>query len=163
MQIVQFLGCTLALVLLTSCASMQGTVVTRTRLDKEVAGRLAYTAIDAQSSVGRFSQADLDQLKEAVRVRVPQPAGGAVPVTIRLTVTDYGPGASNMTVAVRVVDATGKLYAHFDVRQTGSAVLGTVYDQRSSVINAVAERVAYSLMALPAAPAPATDTRDYGS
>ena len=163
MRIARTFGAMLALALLASCAGTQGTVVTRTRLDKDFAGRLAFTTIDAQSSVGRFTQADLDQLKEAVRVRVPQPAGGSVPATIRLTVTDYGPGASNMTVAVRVVDAAGKLYAHFDVRQTGSAVLGTVYDQRSAVINAVAERVAYSLMAIPAAPTPATDTRDYGS
>ncbi len=163
MRIARTFGWMLVVALLASCAGMQSTVVTRTRLDREFAGRLAFTTIEAQSSVGRFTQADLDQLKEAVRVRAPQSASGDVPVTIRLTVTDYGPGASIMTVAVRVVDATGKLYAHFDVRQTASAVLGTVYDQRSAVINAVADRVAYSLMALPAAPSPAMDTRDYGS
>ncbi|MFO1313964.1 MAG: hypothetical protein U1F58_00025 [Burkholderiales bacterium] len=163
MRIARILGGMLALVLLTSCAGMQSTVVFRMRLDKEFAGKLAFTGIEAQSSVRRFTQADLDQLKEAVRARAPQPASGGVPVTIQMTVTDYGPGASGMTVAVRVVDAAGKLYAQFDVHQTANAVLGTVYDQRSSVINAVADRVAYSLMALPSAPAPAIDARDYGS
>lgn len=163
MRIVHTFGWMLALALLASCAGTQSTVVTRTRLDKDFAGRLAFTTIEAQSSVGRFTPADLDLLKEAVRARAPQPASGGVPVTIRLTVTDYGPGASNMSVAVRVVDTTGKLYAHFDVHQTGSAVLGTLYDQRSSVINAVADRVAYSLMAIPSTPTPVMDTRDYGS
>ena len=163
MRIVPTFGWMLAIVLLTSCAGTQGIVVTKTRLDKEFAGRLAFTRIEARSSVGRFTQADLEQLREAVRARAPQSASGDVPVTIELTVTDYAPGASRLTVAVRVVDASGKLYAHFDVRQTASEVLGAVYDQRTSVINAVADRVAYSLMALPPVPAPVIDARDYGS
>ena len=163
MRIVPTLGSLLALALLTSCAGMQSTVVTRTRLDQEFAGRLAFTRIEAQSSVGRFTQADLGALQAAVRARAPQDASADVPVTIELTVTDYAPGASRLTVAVRVVDARGKLYAHFDVRQTASALVGAVYDQRTSVINAVADRVAYALMALPRAPAPTIDARDYGS
>ncbi len=163
MRIVPTFGWMLAIVLLTACAGTQSAVVTRVRLDKEFAGRLAFTRIEAQSSVGRFTQADLDQLREAVHARASQPASGGVPVTIRLTVTDYATDASRLAVAVRVVDAAGKLYAHFDVRQTASELLGAVYDQRTWVINAVADRVAYALTAQPLAPAPAIDARDYGS
>jgi hypothetical protein len=162
MRILTTLGSLLAIALLTSCGGMESTVVSRTRLDKELAGKLAFERVEATTSIRRFTQADLDRLKEAVRARAPQPVSGGVPVTIHLAVTEYGPNASKMVVAVRVVDAAGKLYAQFDVYQTASAVLGTIYDQRSSVIDAVADRVAYSLMAIPQAPA-TMDARNYGS
>lgn len=161
MRITHTLCSLLAVALLASCGGMESTVVSRQRLDKAYAGKLSFEKVEATTSIRRFTQADLDQLKEAVRARAPQPASGGVPVTIHLAVTEYGPNASKMVVAVRVVDAAGKLYAQFDVYQTANTVLGAVYDQRSSVINAVADRVAYSLMTLPQAPA-TMDARNYG-
>jgi hypothetical protein len=162
MRIVHIFNLVLAILALASCGGMESTVVSRQRLDKEFAGKLAFDKVEAETSIRRFTQADLEQLKEAVRTRAPQPASGGVPVTVHLNVTEYGPGASKMVVAVRVVDAAGKVYAQFDVYQTASTVLGVVYDQRSSVIDAVADRVAYSLMTLPQAPA-TLDARNYGT
>ena len=162
MPTIRTFGALLAIALLASCGGMETTVVTRQRLDKEFSGKLAFDKVEAETSIRRFTPADLEQLKEAVRARAPQPSSDGVPVTIHLSVTEFGPGGSKMVVAVRVVDAKGKLYAQFDVYQTANTVLGSVYDQRSSVINAVADRVAYSLMTLPQAPA-AMDARNYGT
>lgn len=154
----------LAAALLASCATMATTtIVTRQRLDQDFVGKLAYENVDASSVDRRFTPGDLDQLKEAVRARVPQPADGGVPVTLRLAVTDYGAGGGKMVVAVQVVDAGGKSYARFDVYQTANTALGAVVDQRSSVINAIADGVARALMAMPVAPPSTLDARNYGS
>ena len=152
----------LAVVLLTSCGTTATTIVSRQRLDKDAAGRLAYERVAVESSARQFTQGDLDQLRGAVLARVQQPADGGMPVTLQLTVTDYSTGGSKMIVRVRVMDAAGKQYAEFDVYQTANTVMGAV-DQRGSVINAVAGAVARSLMAVPAAPPATVDTRDYGS
>lgn len=152
----------LAVALLASCGTTATTIVTRQRLDKDSAEKLAYQRVDATSSVRQFTQGDLDQLKEAVLARVPQPVDGGVPVTLQLAVTDYGAGGSKMIVRVRVVDAAGKSYAQFDVYQTANTVMGAI-DHRSSVIDAVADGVARSLMAIPATPPATLDARNFGS
>ncbi len=151
-----------AVVLLASCGTTATTVVTRQRLDKDAAGKLAYERVVVTSSVRQFTQADLDQLKGAVLERVRQPADGGVPATLQLAVTDYGTGGSKMVVGVRVMGSAGKLYAEFDVYQTANTVMGAL-DQRASVINAVADAVARSLMAIPAAPPATVDARDFRS
>ena len=60
------------------------------------------------------------------------------------------------------MNAAGKSYAEFDVHQSANTVMGVV-DRRSSVINAVADAVARSLMPIFAAPPATMDARDYGS
>ena len=152
----------LAVALLTSCGTTATTIVSRQRLDKDSVGKLAYERIDATSSVRQFTQRDLDQLRDAVLARVPQPVDGGVPVALQLAITDYGAGGSKMIVRVRVVDAAGKSYAQFDVYQTANTVMGAV-DQRSSSINAVADAVARSLMAISAALPASLDARNFGS
>ena len=67
-----------------------------------------------------------------------------------------------MVVSVRVTDASRKLYAEFSVIQTANTLMGTI-DQRSSVINAVADAVARSLMAIPTAPPATMDARNFGA
>ncbi len=162
MRTIRSLCALLAIAALASCGTTATTVVSRQRLDRDLAGKLAFESVEVTSSVRRFTQVDLDQLKDAVRERMPPPRDGGMPVTVRLVVNDYGPGASKLVVAVNVVDAAGKTYARFDVYRTASAVLGTVFDQRTSVINAVADGIGQSLMTLPVAPAQPTNTRDYG-
>jgi hypothetical protein len=162
MRTISILYAMLAVALLASCATAATTIVTRQRLDKESAGKLAYERIDATSSVRRFTQVDLDQLRDAVLARVQQPVGGGLPVTIQLAVTDYGAGGSKMIVSVRVVDAAGKSHAQFDVYRTANTVMGAL-DQRSSDISAVADAVARSLMAISAPPPATMDARNYGS
>ncbi len=152
----------LAVVLLTSCGTAGTTIVSRQRLDKDAAGKLAYERVDVTSSARQFTQQDLDELRGAVLARVPQPADGGKPVSLQLTVTDYSTGGGKLTVRVRVVDAAGKSYAEFDVYRTANTVMGAI-DQRGSVINAVADAVARSLMATSAAPPATLDARDYGS
>ncbi|MFO1313628.1 MAG: hypothetical protein U1F41_16365 [Burkholderiales bacterium] len=154
---------TLAIAFLAGCGGMSSTLVTQKRLEADLAGKLDFDKVEAATAIRRFTQADLDQLKEAVRTRAPRPAGGGVPVTVRLTVTDYTPGAARMTVAVRVVDGSGKVYAEFEVHQTANAVLGVVYDQRTAVIDAVADRIGQALMTMPVAPAERIDARNYGT
>jgi hypothetical protein len=151
-----------AVVLLASCATAGTTIVSRQRLDKDAAGKLAFERIAATSSVRQFTQADLDQLRGAVLARVHQSVDGGVPVTLSLTVTDYRTGGSKLIVSVRVTNAAGKLLAEFDVYQAANTLMGTI-DQRSSGINAVADAVARSLMAIPAAPPATVDARNYGS
>jgi hypothetical protein len=162
MRAIGILHSMLVVALLASCATAATTIVTRQRLDKDFAGKLAYERIDATSSVRQFTQADLDQLGNAVLARVPQRVDGGMPVTLQLSVTDYGAGGSKMVVRVRVVDAAGKSYAQFDVYRTANTVMGAI-DQRSSDISAVADAVARSLMAISAAPPAAMDARDFGS
>jgi hypothetical protein len=152
----------LAAVLLSSCGTTATTIVSRQRLDKDAAGKLAYVRVGATSSVRQFTESDLDQLRDAVLARVPQPVEGGVPVTLQLTVTDYSAGGSKMVVRVRVMDAAGQSYAQFDVYQTANTVMGVV-DQRSSDINAVADAVARSLMAISAPPPVTVDARNFGS
>lgn len=147
---------------LASCGTTSTTIVSRQRLDKDAAGKLAYERIAVTSSVRQFTQGDLDQLRVAVLARVRQPVDGGVPVTLQLAVTDYGTGGSKMIVRVRVMDVAGKSYAEFDVYQTANTVMGTI-DQRSSAINAVADAVARSLMAIFAAPPATMDARNFGS
>ncbi len=154
---------TLALTLLAACGGMNSTLVTQKRLDADLAGKLDFEKVEASTAVRRFTQADLDQLQEAVRTRTPRPASGGLPVTVRLTVTDYAPGAARMMVAVRVVDAAGKVRAEFEVRQTANTVLGVVYDQRTTVIEAVADRIGQALMTMPVAPPETIDARNYGT
>jgi hypothetical protein len=162
MRTIPILCSTVAIVLLVACGTTDTTVVTRQRLDRDFAGKLAYERVEATSSVRQFTQADLDQLKAAVRERVPQPADGGVPVTVYLAVSDYGAGGSKMIVRVRVADAAGRPYAQFDIYETANTVMGAL-DQRSSVINAVADGVARSLTAISAAPPATLDPRNYGS
>jgi hypothetical protein len=152
----------LAAALLSACGTTATTLVSRQRLDKDVAGKLAYARVAATSSVRQFTESDLDQLRDAVRARVPQPVEGGVPVTLQLTVTEYGAGGSKMVVKVRVMDAAGQSYAQFDVYQTANTMMGVV-DQRSSDINAVADAVARSLMAISAPPPASVDARNFGS
>lgn len=152
----------LAVALLASCGTAATNIVTHQRLDKDSAGKLAYERIEASSSVRQFTPGDVDQLRDAVRARVPQPADGAMPVTLQLAVTDYGAGGSKMIVRVRVIDAAGKSYAQFDVYRSANTVMGMI-DQRSSDINAVADLVARSLMVISPAPPATLDARDYGS
>ncbi len=90
------------------------------------------------------------------------PSDGGVPVTLQLAVTEFSTGGGRMIVRVRVLDAAGKLYAEFDVHQTANTVMGMI-DQRASVINAVADAVARSLMPISAAPPAIMDARDFGS
>ncbi|MFO1306266.1 MAG: hypothetical protein U1F54_21275 [Burkholderiales bacterium] len=142
---------------------MNSTLVTQKRLDADLAGKLDFDKVEAATSIRRFTQADLDQLTEAVRARAPRPANGGVPVTVRLTVVDYAPGAAKMMVAVRVVDGSGKVYADFEVQQTANTVLGVVYDQRTAVIDAIADRIGQALMTMPVAPPQAIDARNYGT
>lgn len=156
-------GAILALALLASCGGMNSTLVTQKRLDADLAGKLDFDKVEAATSIRRFTQADLDQLTEAVRARAPRPANGGVPVTVRLTVVDYAPGAAKMMVAVRVVDGSGKVYADFEVQQTANTVLGVVYDQRTAVIDAIADRIGQALMTMPVAPPQAIDARNYGT
>jgi hypothetical protein len=151
-----------AVVLLASCATTSTSVVTRQRLDKDAAGKLAVERIATTSSVRQFTQGDLDQLGAAVLARMQQPVDGGVPVTVQLAVTDYKSGGSRMIVSVRVMGAAGKLHAEFDVHQTANTLMGTI-DRRSADINAVADAVARSLMAIPAAPPATVDARNYGS
>jgi hypothetical protein len=56
----------------------------------------------------------------------------------------------------------GKSYAQFDVYQTENTVMGAI-DQCSSDINAVADAVARSLMAVSTAPPATVDARNFGS
>jgi hypothetical protein len=151
-----------AAVLLASCGTTATTIVSRQRLDKDAAGKLAYERVAVTSSVRQFTQGDLDQLRDAVLARVPQPVDGGVPVTLQLAVTDYSAPGSKLVVRVRVMDAAGRSYAQFDVYQTANTMLGAV-DQRSSDINAVADAVARSLMAISAAPPATVDARNFGS
>ena len=152
----------LAAALLTSCGTAGTTIVNRQRLDKDVVGKLDYKRIVATSSVWQFTQKDLDQLREAVLARVPQPADGGVPVELQLAVNQYTSGGSRMLVKVRVLDAAGKSYAEFDVYRTANTLMGVI-DQRTSSINAIADAVARSLAAISAAPPAVLDARDYGS
>jgi hypothetical protein len=156
------LSLTVAVVLLASCGTTGTTIVSRQRLDSDTAGKLAYERVAVTSSVRQLTQADLDQLREVVLARVPQPVDAAVPVTLQLAVTDFSTGGAKMVVRVRVTDATGKLYAEFSVIQTANTLMGTI-DQRSSVINAVADAVARSLMAIPVAPPATMDARNFGA
>jgi len=151
-----------AIALLAACGTTATTIATRQRLDRDFAGKLAYERVEATSSVRQFTQSDLDQLKAAVRERVPQSADGGVPVTVHLAVSDFGAGGSKMIVRVRVADAAGKPYAQFDIYETANTLMGAL-DQRSSVINAVADGVARSLMAISAAPPATLDPRNFGS
>ena len=137
-------------------------VVTRQRLDSDVAGKLAFERVAVTSSVRQLTQEDLDQLRDAVLARVPQPVDGGVPVTIQLSVTDFSTAGSKMIVNVRVIDAARKLHAEFIVHQTANTLMGTI-DRRSSVINAIADAVAQSLMAIPGAPPATMDARNFGS
>jgi len=162
MRAIPVLCSTVAVALLAACGATATTIVTRQRLDRDFAGKLACERVEATSSVRQFTQADLDQLKEAVRERVPQPVDGGVPVTVHLAVSDYGAGGSKMTVRVRVTDAAGRPYAQFDIYETANTVMGAL-DQRASVINAVADGVARSLMAVSAPPPATLDPRNYGS
>jgi hypothetical protein len=162
MRTISILTLMVAVVVLASCATSGTTIVNRQRLDKDVAGKLAYERVVVTSSVRPFTQGDVDQLRDAVLARVQQPADGGVPVTLQLVVTDFGTGGSKMIVNVRAMDAAGKSYAEFDVYQTASTVMGLI-DRRSSVINAVADTVARSLSAIPSAPAATMDTRNFGS
>jgi hypothetical protein len=162
MRTISILYLMLAAALLSSCGTTATTIVSRQRLDKDAAGKLAYARVAATSSVRQFTESDLDQLRDAVLARVPQPVEGGVPVTLQLTVTDYSAGGSKMVVRVRVMDAAGQSYAQFDVYQTANTVMGVV-DQRSSDINAVADAVARSLMAISAPPPATVDARNFGS
>ena len=162
MRTISILYLMVAVVLLASCAATGTTVVSRQRLDKDAAGKLAFERIAVTSSARQFTQGDLDQLRAAVLSRVQQPVDGGVPVTLQLAVTDYSTGGSKMIVRVRVTDAAGKSYAEFDVYQTANTLMGTI-DQRSPGINAVADAVARSLMAIPAAPPATVDARNFGS
>jgi hypothetical protein len=162
LRTISILSLLVLVVLLASCATTATTVVTRQRLDKDAAGKLTVERIAAPSSVRQFTQGDLDQLSGAVLERVQQPAGGGTPVTLQLGVTDFGTGGSRMIVSVRVTDAAGKLYAEFDIHQSANTLMGTL-DRRSSNINAVADAVARTLMAIPAAPPAAVDARNFGS
>jgi hypothetical protein len=162
MRTISILYLMVAVVLLASCAATGTTVVSRQRLDQDAAGKLAFERIAVTSSARQFTQGDLDQLRAAVLSRVQQPADGGVPVTLQLAVTDYSTGGSRMTVRVRVTGAAGKSYAEFDVYQTANTLMGTI-DQRSSDINAVADAVVRSLMAIPIAPPATMDARNFGS
>jgi hypothetical protein len=162
MRTISILYLMVAVVLLASCAATGTTVVSRQRLDQDAAGKLAFERIAVTSSARQFTQGDLDQLRAAVLARVQQPADGGVPVTLQLAVTDYSTGGSRMTVRVRVTGAAGKSYAEFDVYQTANTLMGTI-DQRSSDINAVADAVVRSLMAIPIAPPATMDARNFGS
>ena len=162
MRTISVLCLMLAVALLTSCGTTGTTIVSRQRLDKDAAGKLAYERVAVTSSVRQFTQSDLDQLRDAVLARVPTPVDGGVPVTLQLAVTDYGAGGSKMVVRISVMDAAGRSYAQFDVYQTANTVMGAV-DQRLSDINAVADAVARSLMAIPAAPPATVDPHNFGS
>ena len=162
MRTISILCLILAAALLSACATTSTTLVSRQRLDKDAAGKLAYARVAAISSVRQFTDSDLDQLRDAVLARVPRPVEGGVPVTLQLTVTEYGAGGSKMVVRVRVMDAAGRSYAQFDVYQTANTFMGVV-DQRSSDINAVADAVARSLMAISAPPPASVDARNFGS
>ena len=162
MRTISILYLMIFVALLASCATTGTTIVSRQRLDKDAAGKLAYERIAVTSSARQFTQPDLDQLKDAVLSRLPQPVDGRVPVTLQLAVTDYSAGGSKMIVTVSVTDAAGKSYAQFDVYQTANTVMGVI-DQRSSDINAVADAVARSLMAISAAPPATVDARNFGS
>jgi len=162
MRTISILCLMVAAALLASCGTTATTIVSRQRLDKDAAGKLAYERVAVTSSVRQFTQGDLDQLRDAVLARVPQPVDGGVPVTLQLAVTDYSAPGSKLVVRVRVVDAAGRSYAQFDVYQTANTMLGAV-DQRSSDINAVADAVARSLMAISAAPPATVDARNFGS
>ena len=162
MRTITILYLTVAVVLLASCATAGTTIVSRQRLDSDAAGKLAFERVAVTSSVRQLTQADLDQLRDAVLARVPQAVDGGVPVTLQLAVTDYSTGGSKMIVSVRVIDSARKLYAEFSVHQTANTLMGTI-DQRSSVINAVADAVARSLMAIPAAPPATMDARNFGA
>ena len=162
MRTIAILYLMLAAALLSACGTTATTIVSRQRLDKDAAGKLAYARVAAASSVRQFTESDLDQLRDAVLARVPRPVEGAVPVTLQLTVTDYGAGGSKLVVRVRVMDTAGRSYAQFDVYRTANTVMGVV-DQRSSVINAVADAVAQSLMVISAPPPATVDTRNFGS
>jgi hypothetical protein len=162
MRTISILCLTVAVALLASCATTGTTVVSRQRLDSDVAGKLAFERVAVTSSVRQLTQADLDQLRDAVLARVLQPVDGGVPVTIQLAVTDYSTGGGKMIVSVRVIGAASKLYAEFRVHQTANTLMGTI-DQRASVIDAVADAVARSLMAMPAAPPATMDSRDFGA
>ena len=162
MRTISIFYLTVAVVLLASCRTSGTTIVTRQRLDADTAGKLAFERITVTSAARQLTQGDLDQLRDAVLARVPQPVDGGVPVTIQLAVTDYSTGGSKMIVSVRVIDAARKLYAEFSVHQTANTLMGTI-DQRSSVINAVADAVARSLMVIPAAPPATIDARNFGA
>ena len=162
MRTISILCLMVAAALLASCGTTATTIVSRQRLDKDAAGKLAYERVAVTSSVRQFTQGDLDQLRDAVLARVPQPVDGGVPVTLQLAVTDYSAPGSKLVVRVRVMDAAGRSYAQFDVYRTANTVMGAV-DQRSSDINAVADAVARSLMAISAAPPATVDARNFGS
>jgi hypothetical protein len=162
MRTIFILYLTVAVLLLASCGTAGTTIVTRQRLDADAAGKLAFERVTVTSAARQLTQGDLDQLRDAVLARVPQPVDGAVPVTIQLAVTDYSTGGSKMIVGVRVVDGARKLYAEFSVHQTANTLMGTI-DQRSTVINAVADAVARSLMAVPGAPPATMDSRNFGA
>ena len=162
MRTMTILSLTVAVVLLASCGTTGTTIVSRQRLDSDAAGKLAFERVAVTSSVRHLTQADLDQLRDAVLARVPQPVDEAVPVTVQLAVTDFSTGGAKMVVSVRVTDAARKLYAEFSVIQTANTLMGTI-DQRSSVINGVADAVARSLMAIPVAPPATMDARNFGA
>ena len=162
MRTISILYLMVAVVMLASCATSGTTIVSRQRLDKDAAGKLAYERIAVTSSVRQLTQGDLDQLRSAVLARVQQPVDGGVPVTLQLVVTDFSTGGSKMIVSVRAMGAAGKLYAEFDVYQTANTMMGVI-DQRSSAINAVADAVARSLSAISAAPPASVDARNFGS
>ena len=91
-----------AAALLASCGTTATTIVSRQRLDKDAAGKLAYERVAVTSSVRQFTQGDLDQLRDAVLARVPQqPVDGGVPVTLQLAVTDYSaPGSKLVNISM---------------------------------------------------------------
>jgi ADP-ribose pyrophosphatase YjhB (NUDIX family) len=69
MRTISILYLTAVVALLASCGTTATTIVTRLRLDKDAAGKLAYERIAVTSSVRQFTQRDLDQLRDAVLAR----------------------------------------------------------------------------------------------
>jgi len=162
MRTISMLSLLVAVVVLASCASTGTTLVSRQRLDKDLAGKLAYEHVAVTTSVRQFTQGDLDQLRGAVLARLQQPTEGGVPVTLQLEVTDFGAAGSKLIVRARVLNAAGKLYAEFDVYQNAYTLMGA-FDRRSSAINAIADAVARALMAIHTAPQETMDARNFGS
>ena len=156
------LALSIAISVLAGCMTAT-TITSRQRIDKEVAGKLAVREVDATSAVGRFTPSDVDQLKQAVQTRVVRTVEGGVPATVRLVVTALDTGAfggtTRMSVSVRVLDASGKTLADFNVQRTANAAVGALFDQKTSVIDAVADGVEQALTGNIASSAPQL-TRD---
>jgi hypothetical protein len=143
----------------TIVAGCSTTVSTRQALEPAAAPALRITSVEVTTGLASVADADLVQLQKAIGARLAALPQGPRPATVAVTVTEFavvdqgmrfliGALAGNTRVAVsaKVMDATGRTIADFDVQRTANpGGYGAFYDQKASAIDAVAQGIAEAL------------------